>query len=276
MRKLLNLIVRFHFFILFVLFEVVSLKMVISSDHTKRKAFFSSANAVSGFISTNINNLNSYFELSQQNNQLVKENHRLINELESLKHALNQDTFKTDTSSAYNFAYLNAKVIKNTVSKSRNFITIDKGDKDGVEKDFAVIGIDGIVGVVVATSKHYSLVVSILNERIGISAKLKNQNFFGTVHWEGDSYRYAKLSGIPNHLTLSEGDTIVSSGFSSIFPANIPIGVISKFTKNGSTNFFDIDLRLITDMKSIENVYVVNNKNMREQILLEKIAEDEY
>ncbi len=243
---------------------------------TKKKSFFSSANAVSGFINTQINDFNSYFELKYENKQLIKENIRLINELEQLKNSKNTDIFKIDTTTAYNFAYLHAKVIKNTVSKSRNFLTIDKGEKDGVEKDFGVVGIDGIVGVVVATSKHYSLVVSILNERIGISAKLSKNNFFGTVKWDGYSYRFAKLSGIPNHLSLTPGDTIVSSGFSSIFPANIPIGVISKLRKNESTNFFDIDIRLTTDMKSVENVYVVNNKNMREQILLDKIAEDEY
>ncbi len=250
--------------------------MVISSDMTKKKSFFSSANAVSGFINSKINNLSSYFELKDENAQLIKENVRLITELEQLKNSINNDIFRVDTSTAYNFAYLNAKVIKNTVSKSRNFLTIDKGEKDGVEKDFAVVGIDGIVGVVVATSKHYSLVVSILNERIGISAKLLKNNFFGTVQWDGYSYRFAKLSGIPNHLNLAPGDTVVSSGFSSIFPANIPIGVISKFRKNESTNFFDIDVRLTTDMKSVKNVYVVNNKNKREQVFLDKIAEDEY
>ncbi len=250
--------------------------MVISSDITKKKSFFSSANAVSGFINARVNNLNAYFTLVRENKQLVKENIRLINELEVLKSSLNQDSFRLDTSSAYNFEYLSAKVIKNTVSKSRNFLTIDKGEKDGVEKDFAVVGIDGIVGVVVATSRHYSLVVSILNERFGVSAKLHKQNFFGTVQWEGGNYRYAKLSGISSHLQLAKGDTVVSSGFSSIFPANIPIGVISEISKNESTNFFDIDIMLTTDMKSIENVYVVNNKNLREQILLDKISENEY
>ncbi len=250
--------------------------MVISSDITKQKSFFSSANAVAGYINTKINNFHSYFSLTFENQKLVNENIRLINELEEIKNSMNKSSFQVDTSGAYNFAYLDAKVIKNTVSKSRNFLTIDKGEKDGVEKDFGVIGLNGIVGIVVATSRHYSLVVSILNERVGISAKLNDSKFFGTVKWDGSNYRFAKLSGIPNHLQLAQGDTVVSSGFSSIFPANVPIGVVSKFNKDESTNFFDIDIKLTTDMKSLDNVYVVNNKNMREQILLEKLAENEY
>lgn len=276
MRKLISVILRFHFFILFVVFEVISVSLVITSNPTKKKAFFSSANIVSGYINNQLSNLHSYFNLGEENEKLAKENIKLLTELNAFKQSVKQSSFELDTSNAYRYEYLNAHVIKNTVSLSHNFITIDKGEKDGIQKDFGVIGTQGVVGIIVATSKHYSLVISLLNERIGLSARIKKNNFFGTIKWNGNNYRLVKLSGIPNHLNLQIGDTIVTSGYSAIFPENITIGVINKFKKDKSTNFFDIDVMLSTDMKNLYNVHVVNNKNKREQILLENTSENEY
>lgn len=277
MKTLINVILRYHFFLLFVLLEGIALIMVISSDVEKKNAFFTSANAVSGSINKKINNWTAYFTLDKENEELRSENLKLKNELEVLKSTQRKTLkFKPDTSSAYHYEYLKASVIKNTVTRSKNFVTLDKGELDGVEKDFGVISPNGVVGVIIATSKRYSLAVSILNDRIGISAKIKKNEFYGSVHWDGDDYRYVTLSGIPNHLNLVIGDTIVTSGYSAIFPKNVLIGTISKLGKDESTNFYDLQVKLSTDFKSLFNVYIVNNKNRKEQILLENIAEDEY
>ncbi|MDF1546628.1 MAG: rod shape-determining protein MreC, partial [Bacteroidales bacterium] len=247
------------------------------SDVEKKNAFFSSANSISGYLNSKVNNWTSYFSLTSENELLRNENIKLKSQLEAIKTSLRPNQmFVTDTSSSFRYEYLGARVIKNTVTKDKNFITIDKGAKDGVEKDFGVIGPNGMVGIVVTTSNHYALVISILNNRLGFSAKIKKNNFFGSIQWDGEDYRSVTLSEIPNHLDLSVGDTVVSSGYSAIFPENILIGTISKFEKNESTNFYDLDVKLTTDFKSLSNVYVVNNKNRREQILLENIAEDEY
>lgn len=277
MKTLIRVLIRYHFFILFVLLEVVSLMMVIRSDVEKKNAFFTSANSISGFFNKKINNWTSYFSLDLENEELLKENTELRNEIEILRNAQRKNLqFKADTSSAYNYEYLSARVIRNTVTKNNNFITIDVGKQDGVEKDFGVISPKGVVGVVVATSKRYSLVISMLNERFGISAKIKKNNFFGSISWDGDSPRYVSLSGIPNHLELLKGDTVVTSGYSAIFPKDLMIGTISKIEKTGSTNFYKLQVDLSANFKGLFNVYVVNNKNRREQVLLEKIAEDEY
>jgi rod shape-determining protein MreC len=132
------------------------------------------------------------------------------------------------------------------------------------------------VGIIVATSKRYSLAISILNDRIGVSAKIKKNEFYGSVNWDGGDYSTATLSGIPNHLDLVVGDTVVTSGYSAIFPKDVLIGTIAKLGKDESTNFYDLKIKLLADFKSLYNVYIVNNKNRKEQILLEKIAEDEY
>jgi rod shape-determining protein MreC len=251
--------------------------MIIFADVEKKNVFFSSANAFTGYFNNKLNNWNSYFLLDKENEQLRNENITLKNQIEHFK--LNQNIvqkFEIDTASAYKYGYLKARVIKNSVSKEKNFITIDKGKKDGVEKDFGVITSKGLVGIVVATSKHYSLVLSLLNNRVGISAKIKKNNFFGSIQWNGNDYRFVNMYEIPNHLDIRVGDTVVTNNYSAIFPENIDIGVISKIAKNKSDNFYNLEVKLSSDFKSLYDVYVVNNKNRREQILLENIAENEY
>ncbi len=251
--------------------------MVVFSDIEKKNAFFSSANAVTGYFNNKLNNWHSYFLLNVENEILRKENIKLKNQIERQKANLDSlSDFKIDTSSAYHYEYLRARVINNSVSMQKNFITIDKGKKDGVEKDFGVLSSTGIVGIVVATSNHFSLVISVLNSRLGISAKLKKNNFFGSIQWDGDDYRYANLYEIPNHLDLSIGDTVVTNNFSAIFPENIDIGFISKIGKNKSNNFYNLEIELSTNFKTLYDVYVVNNKNRREQVLLENLIKDEY
>lgn len=277
MRTLLNAILRYHFFILFVLLEVISLSIVISADIEKKNVFFSSANIVSGFFNEKIKSLESYFVLNIQNKQLLEENVRLRNQIEEVKSNYSNASLSfVDTSGPYRFEYIPARVIKNTVSRNKNFITLDRGEKDGVEKDFGVISSNGVVGIVVATSKRYSLVVSILNTDLGISGKIKKNNYFGSVQWQAGDYRYASMYEIPNHLKISIGDTIITSGYSAVFPEGLDIGLISKVEKNVSNNFFNLEIELLTDYKNLYNVYIVNNKNRREQILLENTVKDEY
>jgi len=276
MKTLLSIILRFHVFLIFVLLEIISLSILISADIEKKNVFFSSANSISGFLNKNINDLTSYFWLKNENKQLVTENLRLRKELVQIKLSGKlTDTSFTD-SSAYHYQYYPARVIKNTISGTRNYITIDKGKRDGIENDFGVISPEGIVGTVVATSERYSLVVSILNTNWGTSGKFKKNNYYGTVQWEGNDYRYVNMYEIPNHLKISSGDTVVTSGYSSVFPEGIGIGTVSKINRNTSNNFYDLELQLLTDFKNLYHVYVVNNKNRREQILLEKTVEDEY
>jgi rod shape-determining protein MreC len=277
MKTLFNIILKYHFFLLFVLLETISISIVISSDIERKIVFFSSANALSGFFNKRTSEISSYFSLAQTNNQLKNENIRLKNDLLRLKSLEdNSDYRMVDSIGSYRFEYIAAKVINNTVSKDKNFITLDKGEIHGVEKDFGVIGPDGVAGRIIAVSKRYSLAVSLLNTEMGISGKIKRNNYFGSIQWQGDDYRFSKMYEIPNHLKISIGDTIVTSGFSAVFPEGIDIGTIARVDKNVSNNFFDIDIELLTDFKSLYHVYIVNNKNYKEKVLLENSLKNEY
>ena len=277
MRTLINFILRFHVILVFLLLELISLSVVISADIEKKNVFFSTANAFSGFINKNINDLSSYFWLRSENKQMVNENLRLRRELAQIKLSTNYNPqVKVDSAGPYYYEYIPARVIKNSISMSKNYLTLDKGRKDGIEKDFGVVSSQGIVGTVIATSERYSLVVSILNTGWGISGKIKKNNYYGPIQWEGGDYKYINMYEIPNHVKISIGDTVVTSGYSAVYPEGIDIGRISKIDKNISNNFFDLELQLLTDFKNLYQVYVINNKNRREQVLLEKTIEDEY
>lgn len=275
MKTLLNVIIRFHLVILFLILETISISMVVSDDLEKKKVVFSSANTISGYFNKKINTWLAYFTLAQENEILRKENLALrnrLNKLQSLSKINERDTFLIDS---VKYSYLSATVVNNSIYKAQNFITIDKGKDDGVKVDCGVIGPDGVVGVVLAVSEHYALVVSLLNSRFGLSAKIKNSNHFGSLYWTKNDYRFATLEEVPNHVTISKGDSIVTSGFSAIFPAGIPIGTIDDFRTNVSNNFYEIDVKLSTDFKSLYYVYVIDNK-MRDELLFEKSVADEY
>jgi len=252
--------------------------MVIFEDLEKKNAYFSSANSVSGFFYKRLDTWTAYFSLAHENEMLRTENLELLSLLNKTKPAepiqiIKNDTSKTDSTK---YTYLPARVINNSIYRKQNYITIDKGSVDGIKKDFGVISSHGVVGVVVAVSNHYSLVVSILNNRIGISAKIKKLNHFGSVSWNKNDYRYASLLEIPNHIKITKGDTIVSSGYSSVFPPNINIGNIEEFKTNQSNNFYEISIKLSSDFKSLYNVYVINNSLRNEQLSLENKIKNEY
>ena len=278
MKALINVIIRFHLVLLFIVLELISIRMVIFEDLEKKNAVFSSANAISGFFHKKLNTWFAYFSLAEENEVLRNENLELKNllnknQVQNPFEKINADTSQTDS---LQYTYISARVINNSIYKKQNYITLDKGSADGIKKEYAVINLKGIIGVVVAVSKHYSLVVSILNNRIGISAKIKQSNQFGSVQWNKNDYRYANLMEIPNHIKVSVGDTIVSSGFSAIFPTDINIGTITKINTNQSDNFFEIDIKLTADFKSLYYVYVVDNSMRKEQLFLENTINDEY
>jgi len=252
--------------------------MVVSEDLEKKNAVFSSANSISGFFQKRVNTWFAYFSLDNENEVLRNENLQLrkllaLQSEQKTNEFQGRDTLVLDS---VKYRYFSAKVINNSIYRKQNYITIDKGFLDGIRRGFGVVGPDGVVGVVVAVTDHYTLIVSLLNNRIGISAKIKKSHHFGSVHWNENDYRKASLMEIPNHISIAVGDTIVTNGFSAIFPANINIGTIAEFNMNKSNNFYEIDINLTTDFKNLYNVYVIDNTTREELILLKNLVQDEY
>jgi rod shape-determining protein MreC len=272
MRNLLRFIVNNQFVLLFLIFEIFSMFLVIKNNNYQSGQYLNLAQNVNGYFSKKKNDLIQYLSLSEINNQLATENANLKNEIERLaRETKTQVNFVKDTVHKQSYSYITAKVVNNSINKQYNYITLNKGSLDSVKPEMAVISPNGVVGIVESVTDHYALVISLLNRNLKVSAKIKKNNYFGSFEWSGITYRKGYLNDIPQHVQFIAGDTVVTSGFSETFPEGILLGCISDFKLKGGT-FFDIDLILTTDFKSLANVYIITNYRKEEQLQLESKA----
>jgi len=270
MRSLLNFLLRFKTLILFLILEAVALGLIFSSHDYHHTLFSGVARNISGFVAKRIEKGTSYFRLRQVNEELVAENIMLRNRFVALD-TESQELFSgvRDTLTGISYTFLNARVINNSINKQKNFITIDKGSKQGVASGMGVASSSGVVGVVVGVSGNYSVVMSLLNSDFRLSASIARNNYFGSLAWDGINYRHARLSEIPHHVQVQEGDTIVTSGFSAIFPPGLMAGTLTGEQKKGG-DFVSLQVLLAVDFKNLTNVYVIGNLKKDERESLER------
>lgn len=271
MDTLIKFLKNIHALLVFIVLEVISIVSLVSGDVRRNSVFNTSANTIIGNIYDFTWRYVGYFNLKEENAALMQQ---LSNIRSSSKESFVVDTAqfrsKNDSLGVLKYKYITASVVKNSVSRQNNFMTIDVGSDHGVAPDMAVVSPSGVIGIVVAVSSHYALAISVLNSKIGVSAKLKSQSFYGSVVWPGEDYRYVILHEIPNHVDLCKGDTIVTSGYSAIFPPGLPVGTIDDFEKNSDDNFYTIKVKLLTDLKRISDVMIIENVMQKEQLQLEE------
>lgn len=223
-------------------------------------------NDFAGTIFESWDNTTDYLSLGKTNKELSNENAGLRNRHKSSFLAVDKNIFTwQDTVYKTNFQYVSAKVVQSTVNRKRNIILINKGSTSGLQADMGVISPKGVVGIIVSVSNNYSLVLPAIHLDSHIAAKLKGNNQKGTVNWDGKSYMEAEMTGIPGHVLINEGDSIITSGNSSVFPEGLLIGQVLSTEINTVDNFYNIKLNLAEDFNSIEHVYVIRNL-MKEEI----------
>jgi len=269
MRNLLKLLYAYHFLILFVLLEGFALFLIIQNNHFQRVKITQFSNAFSGSFYKQTDNFKAYFSLKETNQLLAQENNELRNKLASLKKNI-QDKKDTliDTIYKQRYTFFSAKIINNSVNKQYNYLTLNRGSKDGIKPDMAVITPRGIVGVIVGVSNNYSTVLSVLNRNFKVSAKFKKNNYFGSLAWGYLNPEICILSDIPYHVKVEIGDTLITTGFSDVFPEGIPVGTVKEFDlKNG--NFYTIKVKLTNDFRNLNYVTLVDNLMKKEQQDLE-------
>lgn len=276
MWSLFRYLQRHHAFILFLLLEVIAFVLIFSNNDFQRAMYLNSANRITGSIYSKYSSITDYFHLSAVNRELSEENSRLREELlyyKSLNTTPDTLLLRQFTDSAQ-YSYIPARVINNSVTRQHNYITLDKGARDGVKPDMGIVTPSGVAGVIIHTSESFSTAISLLNLRWNVSAKLKRNNYFGSLAWDGKEYRFARLNEIPFHVDLIKGDTLVTSGYSSIFPEGMKLGVIEDFKKEGGDNFYNIQVRLSVDFKSLSYVEIIRNVHKKEIEELEKLSSD--
>ena len=274
MQQIFNFIFKNSNRLLFLLLLLVSLILTIQSHSFHRSKVISSANFLSGGVYERINRISEYLNLQTQNEILATENASL----KSLLFNIKDSTLVPKIDSIKGVDKVNiivSKVIHNSYNVYENYITINSGDKAGVKPDMGVINSAGIVGIVDKTSENYATIVSILNRKSQINAKIKKTNHFGSLIWDGKSTGFVQLIDVPRLAAIRKGDTIVTGGQSVIFPENINIGTIDKIYIDNQTNYYTLNVKLFNDMTNLGHVYIIKSKNREEIINLEKQTKNE-
>jgi rod shape-determining protein MreC len=274
MQQIFNFIFKNSNRLLFLLLLGISLVLTIQSHSFHRSKIISSANFLTGGVYEKINSANEYLNLKTQNDALALENAALksqlfnrkdttaVQKLDSLKGVKAKDIIVS-------------KVIHNSYNVHENYLTLNSGELQGIKSDMGVINSLGIVGIIDNTSPHYSTVISILNKKSQINAKIKKSNHFGSLIWNGKSTGFVQLIDVPRLAAIRKGDTIVTGGQSVIFPENINIGTISKIYTDNQTNYYTLDIKLFNDMTNLGHVYIIKSKDREELINLEKKEKNE-
>jgi rod shape-determining protein MreC len=261
---------------LFIGLELLSFIIIYRYNNYQKASFLNYTGSVSSGFYNAVNNTTSYFNLKNVNDSLQAENARLRSQL---LNAFYQNSFTitkiSDTTYKQQYEYISASVVNNSVTKRNNYITLDKGSEHGIEKGMGVICGNGIVGTVQFVSRNYSVVLSFLNSQSNLSVKVKKNNAFGSLVWEGDDPGEAKLKDVNKHVKIAVNDDIVTSNYSTIYPEGIPVGTISNHYLDDGENFHSIDIKLNTDFGTLKSVYVIRNLLKYQQQSIEALANPE-
>ena len=271
MKEIIKLILKYHFTIIFILLEIVSFSLIIRHNEYQRAIFSESASTLFGNVSSTITSIKDYFRLKEMNESLANENILLKNRLEEyelLRDTIIHGTVVQDSIPVYE--YIGAKQVNATYNRTKNYITLNRGRKNGLQKEMAVCTPVGIVGLIQDLSDHFAVVIPLINVDSRISAKIKKNNYYGSLQWDGNDYAYSYLNDIPYHVEVNARDTIVTSGLSKIFPEGIVVGYVESVDKE-TANFLKIKVKLAVDFKRINHVYVILNNKKNEQTSLEAI-----
>ncbi len=271
MNSLFQFLYKHLHWIVFIVLEIICFVLLFSYNNFQGSVYLSTANKVTARLLNGKDRLTTYFGLAEKNRALVEQNAKLqqrVVELEMnvVQHRLDSLTEVDIVNRVHRMGYhiTPAQVIDKSVNKMDNFFTIDRGTADGVEPDMGVMGVDGVVGIVYKCTKHYSLVMPLLNSDSYTSCKVLGGKDIGILQWNGGDARYATLHDLPRYSDVEPGDTIVTSGSSSFFPEGIMVGWVEKAVPSTDGLYMTLKVRLSTPFSKLEHVLVVNKMDAAE------------
>lgn len=273
---MLEFFIKYNYWFLFILLEVISFGLLFRFNSYQGSVYFTSANWLVGTVYEISDGVTSYFHLKSVNEDLMERNIYLEQQVSALREAFIKTTRDTtwvdeiQRSVLKDFTILKADVINNSINRANNYITLNRGEKDGIRSEMGVINGNGVVGIVYLTASHHSIVIPVLNSKSSISCKVKNSDYFGYLKWDGEDSRYAYLMDLPRHSVCEKGDTIVTSGFTSIFPSGIMVGTVEDITDSHDGLSYLLKVKLSTDFGKLNDVRVIARKDMAEQKELEQ------
>lgn len=280
MRNLLDFLAKYSYWLLFVLLEAISFVLLFRFNSYQGSVWFSSANIVAGKIYDTSSKIESYFQLSKINEQLTQRNLYLEQRLAKLERDLGDsaaDTAKNKSlllQSLHPYRLIPAKVVGMSWNRRDNLLTINKGEADGVKKDMGVVCGTGVVGIVYLTSAHYAIVIPVLNSQSNISCIIQGRGYFGYLHWTGGNISQAYVDDVPRHAHFKLYENVVTSGYSSVFPAGVMVGKILHVYNSTDQMSYRLKVELATDFGKLRDVCVIDNTALSEQADIMRAAED--
>lgn len=277
MRNVIIFIRRYFNFIAFIILQVFCISILVNYNKTHEALFANYANELLGSVNQKFNGIEYFFSLNRTNQKLVEENARLRNLLGS--NFEKKDSLKTFYSDSVNqdtigkvrkYYWMPAKIVGNTITSQTNYIILERGSKQGVKKDMAVISPEGAIGIVVFASDNFSKVMSLLHRNSRVSAMLKKGGTSGSVEWDGKDPSFLMLKNIPKSVLVAKGDTILTSNYSANFPSRVMIGRVEEINTDKSSNFYTIKLRTAVNFFNIQYAYVVINSMWAEKKMVEE------
>ncbi|PCJ01180.1 MAG: rod shape-determining protein MreC [Flavobacteriales bacterium] len=272
MGNLIRFLSKNSFLFLFLFLLFVSFTLLVQNNNYQNSKFFNSSNFLIGNLYSTVNNVNEYFNLKEINSELAEQNAKLKSvQINNFYQVYGNVFLINDTTYSQKYVYTSAKAINNSTNKRENYITINKGAVNGIKAGMGVVSAMGVVGTVKNVSENFCSVMSVLHEKNAVSAKIKKSGYIGSLVWELGNYRIAGLKDIPNHVKLTKGDTIITSGYSSVYPEGELIGIIQDFDLPEGNNFYNIKIELAVDYKKLSHVFIVKSLIKVEQEKLEEL-----
>ena len=249
MQTLIKILLRYSNFLVFIALEVAAFMLVFQNNAAPRSSMLSTANSVIAWQNEQVSAVCAYFSLRAQNEQLAAENVALRNQLAAI------DSLRPEGA----IRYATAKVVQMTTDQLHNYLTIEKGSKDGIVRGQGVRNSDGVVGIIRTVGPHYSVVLPIIHTQTQISCRFTKNDYIGILQWNGEDNRFASLTDVGAHMMVNPGDTIVTSGLSPVFPEGIPVGIVENSYLKQGDSYHTIKIRLNTNFKRLKYVEVVQN-----------------
>ncbi len=271
MRNLFNFLKQFRNFSVFILLQIFVLSLFFNSKNYHKASYLNSTSKISSWLIEKKYNISKHFSLDEENQKLISENAKLIEQLPFNYYPLEQDFFKVnDTVRELQYQYFPATVINYSNNKRNNYATLNKGRASGVTEDMGVITEDGIVGFVIDVSEHYAIVRTILSERINITVEING--VMGNLDWEGFDNEVCNVRGITSGSVIAVGDQVVVKGSNGHFPRGIAVGEVVEVNDENGSATLSIKVKIAVNFKALGHVYVVNNIFKPEQ----EAIEDQY
>lgn len=270
MGNVINLLLRYGVHVLFIVLQITCFHLIVNYNNGQREIFINSTNLLTRSLNSRVDRIENYLKLGEVNDSLQTQNAALLKQLINANVNLQLSAIDSITADSAQYQVIPVEICNATFFLKNNSLTLCAGSNDGIEKDMGIISKQGIVGIVKKTSPNRSLVLSLLNTQTNISCAIKRNHAHGSLVWSGEEPNVMDLTEIPKHLSIEVGDTVITSGYSTIFPRGIEVGKVENFSLADGSNTYRIKVRLFNDPSTVDIVYAIKNNLAEEQKNLEQ------